>query len=46
MKDTIDILVRDVPKSINKKLKIKAVKTDKNVSLIIIEDLKQKYGDK
>ena len=44
MKDTIDILVKDAPKSLNKKLKVKAVKTDKTVSLIIIETLKEKFN--
>ncbi len=44
MKDTIDILVRNVPISINKKLKIKAVKTGtNNVSLEVVEILKEKF---
>ncbi len=41
--ETINILVKDVPKSINKKLKLQAIRTEKTVSLIILEMLKDKF---
>ena len=39
-----DILVRNLPKSTNQKLKIKAIKEDKNVSLVVVEILKEYFN--